>query len=480
MKVSPNMQKDKFQIDMCHGPLFSKIVLFALPLMLTNILQLLFHAADLIVIGHFASYEAMAAVGCTVSMNSFYINAFIGVSVGANVLAAKYFGAGEPDKIHKTVHTAMAFALYGGIVLSVIALLTARPVLIWMGTPDELLEKSCIYIWICFAAIPFIMLYNFGCAILRAVGDTRRPFIYLIIAGVVNVILNFVLVLYCGMDVEGVGIATAVSHIIAASLIVRALIKSDSAIRLIPREMRIDFTALKEMLHIGIPAGIQSSCFTIANMTIQSSINTFGSIAMAGTTAALGFEGIAYVGSYAFHYTALSFVAQNLGGKHFKRIQRSILLCCFLGGASTFIMGWTFYLLGDHCLKLYSTDPEVIKWGLLRMKVIFTMYFLCGIMDALCGAIRGLGYSILSMFLCLSGACFFRIFWVKCVFPHYKTMENLLFSYPVSWALVACFSAIAIFFIYRRILRTQCVRLVYWSKLGPGIPRGFRFTGNLK
>lgn len=474
------MPKDKFQIDMCHGPLFSKIVLFALPLMLTNILQLLFHAADLIVIGHYSNYEAMAAVGCTSSMNSFYINVFIGISVGSNVLAAKYFGAKDPENIRKTVHTSMTFALVGGIILSIVALLTAKPLLVLMGTPEKLLPKSCMYIWICFGSIPFIMLYNFGCSILRAVGDTRRPFIFLIIAGVINVILNLVLVIACKLDVEGVAIATAASHIIAASLIVRTLLKSESDIKLRLRELRIDFKTLKDMLFIGVPAGIQSSCFAISNMTIQSSINTFGEVAMAGTTAALGLEGIAYVGSNAFHFTAISFVAQNLGGQHYKRIQRSIFYCFFCAIVISTIMGWSFLWFGDTLLALYSPDPDVIKWGLLRMKILFTTYFICGLMDVSSGALRGLGYSMLSTILCLSGACFFRIFWVMCIFPLDPTMETLLISYPVSWLLVAVFSGVALVIIYRRLLRTNCPRLVYWSKLGPGVPRGFRYTGNLK
>ena len=474
------MAKDKFQIDMCHGPLLGKIILFALPLMFTNMLQLLFHAADLIVIGQFSSHEAMAAIGCTGSMNSLFINVFIGISVGSNVLAARYFGAKDSENIRKTVHTAMAFAFFGGLVLTVVALLSARPLLIWMGTPENILPMSCTYIWICFSAIPFIMIYNFGCSILRAVGDTRRPFIFLVIAGVINVILNLILVIFFKMDVEGVAIATAASHIIAAGLILHALCKNEGEIRLNLKKLKINPGIIKEMLWIGIPAGIQGSCFSLSNMLIQSSINSFGDLAMAGMTAALGLEGIAYVGANAFHYTAISFVAQNLGGQHYKRILRSSYLCYLGGAVTTAIIGWAFYLSGDFFLSLYNPDPRVIEWGILRMKIMFTTYFICGFMDAATGCLRGLGESVISTIICLSGACGFRIFWVLCIFPKYKTMECLLYSYPISWGLVAIVATIVLAIVYRKILRTQCKRFVSWSKLGPGVPRGFRYMGNLK
>ena len=326
------MTTSKYQIDMCHGPLFGKIVLFAMPLMFTYILQLLFNAVDLVVIGHYAPHEAMAAVGATMNLNSLVINIFIGISIGTNVLAARFFGAKDSGGMSRTVHTSMTVAIYGGIALMIAGLVVARPLLALMDTPEEILPMSCTYIWICFCAIPFIMLYNFGCAILRAVGDTRRPLYFLIIAGIVNVLLNLFFVIVCGMDVGGVALATAISHGISAFLILKTLISARDVYRLQLKKLSVDFTIFKEMLKIGIPAGVQSSCFAVSNMIIQSSINSFGSLAMAGTTAVLGLEGIVYVGSYAFHQTAISFVAQNLGGRKFKRILKS-LYGCFLCAA---------------------------------------------------------------------------------------------------------------------------------------------------
>lgn len=449
------MAASKYQIDMCHGPLFGKIVLFSLPLMFTYILQLLFNAADLIVIGHYAPHEAMAAVGATMNLNSLVINIFIGISIGANVLAARYFGARDRRSITRTVQTTMTVALFGGVLLMIVGLLVARPLLILMDTPENILPQACTYIWICFCAIPCIMLYNFGCAILRAVGDTRRPLFFLVIAGVINVLLNLFFVIVCGMEVAGVALATAISHAISAGLILRTLSVTREVYRFNLKKLYVDWKIFFEMLKIGIPAGVQSSCFAISNMIIQSSINSFGSLAMAGMTAALGVEGIVYVGSFSFHQTAISFVAQNLGGKKFKRIQRSLFNCFFCACLCNLILGEGFYLFGEQVLRIFNPNPEVIAWGLLRMKMLFTTYFLCGIMDVASGGLRGLGYSFLSAVITLFGACVFRVWWVFEIFPHYRTMENLLLSYPISWLLVAILNSTLLYWVCRRLFRAQ-------------------------
>lgn len=456
------MAANNYQIDMCHGPLFGKIVLFALPLMFTYILQLLFNAVDLIVIGHYAPYNAMAAVGATMNLNSLVVNIFIGISIGTNVLAGRFFGAKNRRDMRRTVQTSMTVALYGGIILMIIGLAVAKPLLILMGTPAEILPGACTYIWICFCAIPFIMLYNFGCAILRATGDTRRPLFFLVFAGVVNVLLNLFFVIVCGMEVAGVALATAISHAISAGLIVRTMMVARDACRLNLRRLRIDFDIFKEILKIGIPAGFQSSCFSISNMTIQSSINSFGPVAMAGMTAALGLEGIVYVGSFAFHQTAISFVSQNLGGRKYKRILRSLYDCFICASCSCLLMGFGFYLCGETLLAIFNPNPEVIAWGLLRMKILFTTYILCGIMDVASGGLRGLGYSFFSALISMVGACGFRIWWVWAVFPHYRSMENLLLSYPISWFLVAAVSGALLYWVCQRLLRHQ--RLYLFQK----------------
>lgn len=475
------MTADKYQIDMCHGPLFGKIVLFSLPLMFTYILQLLFNAVDLVVIGHYAPHQAMAAVGATMNLNSLIINIFIGISIGANVLAARYFGAQDAKSMSRTLHTSITVAVVGGIILMFLGLAVAKPLLILMETPEDILPLSCTYIWICFCAIPFIMLYNFGCSILRAVGDTRRPLYFLIIAGVVNVLMNLFFVIVCGMDVGGVALATAFSHAISALLILRTLLTAKGMCRLEIRKMAVDFKILKAMLKIGIPAGFQSSSFAISNMIIQSSINAFGSLAIAGTTAALGLEGIVYVGSYAFHQTAISFVAQNLGGQKFKRIVKSLYGCFFCSASSCLIMGLAFYFAGEFLLAIFNPDPQVIAWGMVRMKILFTTYALCGFMDVASGGLRGLGYSLLAAVISFVGVCAFRVWWVWFVFPRYRSMENLMLSYPLSWLLAAMISGGLLIWLCRRMIRNHCAsRTVAWSKLGPGVPRGFRYLGGPK
>lgn len=465
---------------MCHGPLFGKIILFALPLMATYILQLLFNAADLVVIGHYAPHEAMAAIGSTLNLNSLVINLFIGLSIGTNVLTSRYAGAGENDKIARTVHTSMLLAFVGGIILMALALFLAEPLLILMRTPKEILPRACTYIRICFASIPMIMLYNFGCAVLRAVGDTRRPLFFLITAGIINVLLNLFFVICCGMDVEGVALATAVSHTVSALLILRTLIRTRDAYRLIIRDLKIDREIFLDILKIGIPAGFQSSCFAVSNMLIQSSINSFGSYAMAGTTAVIGLEGIVYVCSYAFHQTAISFVSQNLGGQKYKRILHSLYGCFLCGFICSEAMGMLFFYFGREVLGFFNPNEQVIEWGILRMKYMFPFYGICGIMDTASGGLRGLGYSATSTMISFLGACVFRVFWVLVILPDHHSMECLLISYPVSWFLTALIGTSALFLIYHATLRKNCWRKPVFSSLRPGLARGLRYLGGPK
>ena len=475
------MPQDKFQMDMCSGPVFKQVLVFAFPLMLTNVLQILFHTTDLIVVGQFSSHEALAAIGCTGSLYNLFVNVFIGISVGTNVLVARYLGAKDPESVRKTVHTAVAFAGLGGLVLLVVTLFAAEPLLLWMSTPPKILPKSALYLRVAFLGLPFLMLYNFGCSILRAAGDTKRPFLFLVVGGSANVLLNLFFVIVCRMDVAGVAIATAVSHVITAGLILRTLHRTKSELRLDFRQLRIDPKYLLDMLRIGVPAGVQGGCFSLANMVIQSSVNSFGPYAIAGIAAAGGVEGLLGTGSTAFHFAAISFVAQNLGGKHFKRARTCMISCYVYSTLCAFVLGYLFLLFGKPLLRLYNSDPNVIEWGLLRMKIMFTTYFLLGFMNASTGCLRGLGYSLLSSILTLSGACALRLFWVWAVLPHWKTMTCLLISYPVSWTMVGTLATCAVILIYRRIVRKQCARAVEWSKLGPGIPRGFHSSpGNTR
>ena len=470
----------KYEIDMCHGPLVPKILHFALPLMATYILQLLFNAVDLVVIGQYAHYDAMAAIGATMNFNSLVVNVFIGLSIGANCVISRFYGAKDFVNLKKAVQTTMTISWIGGLFLMVIALLIAKSVLRWMGTPENILPLSCTYIWICFAAIPFIMLYNFGCAILRAVGDTKRPMYYLIFAGIVNVVLNLFLVKTFKMDVAGVAIATFVSHLISALLVVRTLLKTNDCYKFYLKEFFIDFDILKSMLNFGVPASIQSASFALANMLIQSSINSFGPAAIAGMTAALGLEGIIYVANYSFHQTAITFISQNMGGRKYKRMLKVIYLTYLFSTVTCLFLGWGTFLLGKQLLSIFNPNLEVIEWGLVRMKVVFTTFFLVGFLDTGGGILRGLGYSMYSTVNSIMGACVFRVIWVLFVFSHFRSMEVLLLSYPISWFLVGLINAVSIIFLYRKVVREKCSRITLFSKHIFYLPRGLRFLGGPK
>lgn len=445
----------KYNIDMCSGPLFSKVILFSVPLILSGILQLMFNAADLIIIGQFASHESMAAVGTTMFITNLIVNLFIGLSIGTNVLAANALGAQDHKALFRAVHTSMAVSLYGGLVMIGIGILVSKPLLILTSTPESVLPKAFTYMWIYCCGLPFLMIYNFGGSILRAAGDTRRPLYYLVAAGIINVILNLVFVLCLKMDVAGVALATVISQAVSAALIVRVLLRTDEPYRLNLKDMRIDFSMLKSMLWIGLPAGIQGSFFSISNLTIQSSINSFGALCMAGNTAALSLEGIVYVGSYSYHQTAISFAGQNYGAGKIDRIRKSILYCLICSTLINAVMGLGFFALGTPLLSIFSTDPEVIRWGILRMEVLFTSYFLCGIMDVVSGALRGLGHSIFPAVVTLLGVCVLRVLWVFFIFPLHRSMSNLMLSYPVSWAITAAVNGAFLYWICRKMFHSS-------------------------
>ena len=406
--MKKNMQKS-YEIDMCNGPLFGKILLFTLPLMLSGILQLLFNAADVVVVGRFAGSEALAAVGSTGSITNLLVNLFIGLSVGVNVLVARYYGGGQEEEVSQTVHTAMIVSVIGGIILAILGVLLARPCLTWMDTPADVIELSVLYMRIYFVGMPVMLLFNFGSAVLRAIGDTRRPLFYLLIAGVINVVLNLCFVIVLHMGVAGVALATVISQCVSAAMIAR----------------------------IGLPAGIQGSLFSISNVLIQSSVNSFGSIAMAGNTAGSNVEGFVYTAMNAVHQTAVSFTGQNFGGQKYDRINKILVQCFLLVTAIGLVMGNGFYLLSEYILKLYSSDPEVIAYGMERLLYICCPYFLCGVMEVMVGCIRGLRYAVMPMIVSLLGACVFRIIWIYTVFQWDRTLDTLYISYPISWALTA-------------------------------------------
>lgn len=444
-----------YEMDMTSGPLLGKILAFSFPLMCSGVLQLLFNAADIIVVGRYAGHTALAAVGSTSSLINLLVNLFVGLSVGANVLIARSYGAGRMEAVHKGVHTAMLTALVGGIALIFVGLAASRPMLSLMGTPDDVIDQAALYLRIYFVGAPSLLVYNFGAAILRAVGDTRRPLYFLTLAGVLNVILNLVFVIVFSMGVAGVALATILSQTLSAWLIVLCLMHNTGAFQLVLQELRIDKEQFQEILRIGVPAGIQGMVFSLSNVVIQSSVNSFGSAVMAGNTAASNIEGFVYTCMNAVSQTSMSFVSQNVGAKRFARVDQVVLRCMLLSAGVGILLGNSAYLLGRWLLGIYTPEPQVITYGLYRMSVVCTTYFLCGWMDCLACSVRGLGSSMLPMIVSILGACVLRIIWVMTLFHWERTQLCLYLSYPVSWAITAAVHLICFLILRRKIRTTQ-------------------------
>ena len=441
----------KYEIDMCNGPLFGKIILFALPLMLSGILQLLFNAADMIVVGRWAGEDALAAVGSTGSLVNLLVNVFIGLSVGSNVLVARYYGSGQEKELSDTVHTAILVSIITGIALIFIGFFIAPKILVLMGTPEDVLPLSVLYIRIYFCGMPAMMLYNFGASILRAVGDTKRPLYFLTIAGVINVILNLIFVIVFHMSVDGVALATTISQIVSAVLVVLCLMKVDGPYRLELKKLRISRHKLGMMIRIGLPAGFQGAVFSISNVLIQSSVNSFGSLVMAGNSAAANLEGFVYTAMNTFHQTAVSFASQNYGAQKYKRISKILWICCLCVTTVGLVMGGIFYLASGTLLQLYSDDVVVIGYGIKRLMYICIPYFLCGLMDTVVGVLRGMGYAIMPMIVSLLGACAFRVVWIFTIFQQFRTLDVLYISYPVSWGITTLVHLLCFAIVYRKL-----------------------------
>ena len=432
-------------MDMTQGPLLTQVLVFALPIMLSGILQLLFNAADTIVVGRFAGNEALAAVGSVGSLNNMIISLFIGLSVGANVLVARYTGSRNDPAVSDTVHTSVLLSLVGGVLLMIVGVLIARPLLELMGSPDDVIGLAVLYVRIIFLGMPVQMLYNFCAAILRAVGDTQRPLYYLTVAGVVNVVLNLVFVIGLHLSVAGVALATIISQAISALLVTRALLNMEGPTRLFLHRLRIHPGKLREIIRIGLPAGIQSSVFSLSNVVIQSSVNSFGSVVIAGNAASSNVGNFVYQAMNTFQQAITCFAGQNIGARKPRRIVSAIRVCMFWAVSFGVVLGLLSCVFGPQLLSLFSADPAVIAAGMERQVIVCAPYFLCGMMDVMTGALRGIGYSFLPMIVSILGACAFRLFWVFTVFAAYPTLPCLMLSYPVSWLLT--FSVLLVIFL---------------------------------
>ncbi len=445
----------KYTMDMCHGPLLPEILAFAWPLFCSTLLQLTFTSADNIVVGRFASPLALAAVGSTTSGTNLIVNFFMGISIGANVLAAHYYGAGERGKLNRTVHTAMFLSIVGGIIMGLLGIVVAKPVLRLIGTPEEILDKGSLYMRIYFGGMPFIMIYNFGSAVLRAAGDTRRALYYLSTGGVINVILNLIFVICLHMDADGVATATVISQMVSATLVWRAMATTSEIGGLSIRKLWPSRDILKQIMKLGLPAGLQSISFSFANIIIQSSINSFGWLAVAGNTAALNIEMLVNTGSSSFHHTAISFTGQLFGGKAFARMKKFIVYCLVLSEIVIMTMAMTALYFGPQLLLLFTTDQEVIEWGMQRMRVVFVFYFTHGFMQVFSGTMRGIGRSFAAFIIVLFCACIFRIIWILFIFPHHRTLSGLLMCFPVSWLLVSIVSGTYLVVMLKKQLKSE-------------------------
>lgn len=445
----------RYQLDMTEGRLLPKILLFSLPLMASSVLQLLFNAADVVVVGKFAGSEALAAVSSTTSLINLITQLFIGLSIGVNVVVAKHIGEKDFDKTYRSVSTSIIISLVGGVIVTVVGFLFCKTMLQLMGSPDDVIDLSALYLKIYFLGTIAMMLYNYGSAILRAQGDTQRPLKFLTLSGVLNVILNLIFVIVLKMSVAGVALATIISQYISAVLIMICLMKEKYPFGISLKEMTFDAAEFKQILVIGLPAGIQGTVFALSNVTVQSSINSFGKIVMAGNGAASNLEGFVYVAMNTFYQSAISFTSQNLGAKKYERLTPILFTCLGCVLVTGAVLGIGLWYFGDIFLSIYSSDPEVISAGIIRLSYIGKIYFLCGTMDVLCGCLRGMGYSLIPMINSLLGSCAFRLVWLATVFKIYHTQDMVYIVYPLSWIITIALHLILYIYVRKKMQKNM-------------------------
>ena len=439
------------EIDMCNGPIMSKLIRFSIPLMLSGMLQLLFNAADVVVVGQFCGSTSLAAVGSNGAVINLLVNVFIGISVGTNVLVARYMGRQQHDGIYRAVHTSVLFSIFVGIFIGIVGAILAPQLLTMISVPDDVLPLASLYLRIYFMGIPATVVYNFGAAVLRASGDTKNPLYFLTVAGITNVICNVFFVVGCHWDVAGVAAASALSQYISAFLVLRCLTHKETSCRLSLRKLRIYKRELLEMIRIGIPAGLQSTIFSVSNVLIQSSINSFGSIVIAGNSAASNIDGFLGIATNAIHQAGVSFVSQNLGANKPDRIRRVAGSCYFLVVVTDVVLSSVVYLFGRPLLGIFSPDSAVVDAGMVRLFWVGLMHVFCGTMDVACGLVRGLGKSWLPMIISLLGACALRIVWIYTVFIHVRTLDSLYMAYPITWGITLVAHTVCVITLIRKL-----------------------------
>ena len=445
------MKKNKYEIDMCNGTIMDKLISFALPLMLSGMLQLMFNAVDIIVVGRFSGSRALAAVGSTTALINVFTNLFIGISLGANVLAARFYAAGKEKEMSDTVHTAIAIAIISGLIMAFVGLVFSKGALELMDTPEDVIGQAALYMRIYFIGMPFFMLYNYGAAVLRAVGDTKRPLMFLIVSGCINAVLNLILVIGFSLSVVGVAVATVISQMISCILVLRCLYKSEGSYQLRFSKLKINKKYMIQIFQVGVPAGIQSTVINFSNVLLQSSVNSFGSVAMAGYAAANNILGFLYQSINSVTQACMSFTSQNYGVGKYKRMDRVLADCMILTVAVSLIFGCSAYFFGNYILRIYTSDAEVIKCGLEILSITTVPYFLCGIMDLFPGALRGMGYSAVPMILSVIGTVGMRVLWIYVVFPLNRSLYVLFISYPASWGITIVMQVICYIFVRKKV-----------------------------
>ncbi len=438
----------KYEIDMCRGSILPKLLKLVVPLMLSSVLQLLFNAADIIVVGNFASENSLAAVGSTTALVNLLTNLFLGLSTGANVLCSRYMGARDNDSLSKTVHTSIWLSLVCGAFMTLVGVTLAEPLLVLMQTPSKVLPLSALYLRLYFCGSIAMLIYNFGSSILRSKGDTKRPLYFLAAAGVINVGLNLIFVMVFHMDVAGVALATVISQCVSAALVLMCLMKEDEGYRFSFKRLRPHKRTLGRILQVGLPAGLQGVVFSLSNVVVQSSINSFGPVVMAGSAAAASIEGFVWVSMNAFSQGALTFTSQNVGGGKYSRINKIAVVSCACSALAGLIFGNLAVLFGRELLAIYDPRPEILAPGMTRLSLVCGFYFVCGLMDCIVGSIRGMGYAVMPTVVSMLGACGLRILWISTVFQLYHTEFMLFISYPISWGIT--FIAHLVCFVFMR------------------------------
>lgn len=449
------MAKTNHQIDMTTGPLLKKIILFTIPLMLTGILQLLYNAADVVVVGKFAGDTSLAAVGSTTSLINLIVNLFMGMSLGTGVVVAQAIGSNRKDRLGAAVHTSILLSLILGIVIGVIGFFLCHPLLILMSSPEDVIDKASLYMKIYFCGMPGFMVYNFGASILRSAGDTKRPLYILSFSGLINVALNLVFVIFLHMDVAGVALATIISQYISAISVLFLLTHDEADYKLSIKSLKIKGNILSQILQYGLPIGIQNSLFSFSNVLIQSSINTFGSTVVAGNSAAQSIEGFVWQSANSASQAAMTFTGQNFGARKFERVKTVLIECCGFAVSVVLIFGGIVVLFKEPLLSIYTDSPNVITAGSNRIVIICLFYFLCGIMDTVSNVSRGMGKSIVPMIITLICVCAIRIVWLYTVFPIFRSPATVYWSYPITWALAIIFQFVYFSIVYKSLTKTK-------------------------